>query len=195
MTVAAKCNITSSALSKINELYWATKYKGLDDIILENYIEYLNCPTIDLNICHPDGCVNITEDFTCSLNIAKISSTISENTVTFFIADGDLAGNSPPYTYNWTYQIDDFDNSGGIDTQEAVLTVKVGKQLILLVTPIAVQVVDKYGCIANKACFLTPSGMQCASDYKACSNITGLVVNNKTVRCVGVSGLIVSKKL
>lgn len=193
MTVVAKCNITSLALSKLNELYWATKYKNLDDKILENYAESLGCS--DMEICNPSDCVNETEIFNCSLSINKISYTIDENTVTFYIADGDLVGNSPPFEYMWSYDIDDFDNSGVIDIEKAVLTVKLGKELDLLVTPISIQITDKYGCKATKNCYLTPDGMQCADNYVACPNVSGLVVTNKTMNCVGVSGLIVSKKL
>jgi hypothetical protein len=194
MIVGVKCNITSLALSKLNELYWGTKNRDLNDRILENYIENLDCSNIDLEICESNDCINETEIFNCSISINKISSSINENVITFFIADGDLVGNSPPYKYKWTYEEDDFDNSGEIDIDEAVLTVKVGKKLNLLVSLIGVEVTDKYGCKATKNCYLTPTGMQCADSYIVCPNVSGLTVRNKAVRCVGVSGLIVRKK-
>jgi len=193
MTVAAKCNITSSALKVLNELYWGTKDNTVDDVILENYAESLGCSV--MNICNEDNCINLTETLNCALVLSKISVTTDLNTATFFIADGDLTGGKSPYKYTWSYEEEDFDNSGEVDIDEAVLTVKLGKKLDLLVSLVSVNIVDDNGCIVNKGCYITPTGMQCATDYVSCPNVTGLVVNNKVTKCFGVSGLIVNKKL
>ncbi len=192
MTVDAKCNITSFALKKLSELYWGTKYKNVDDSIIENYAESLGCGVI--NICNPSDCVNETEILNCSLSITKISKTVEENTVTFYIEDEDLVGGTSPFQYEWEFEEDDFDNSGEIDVSQAILTIKVGKRLDLLVSLISVTITDINGCIAIKNCYITPSGMQCANDYVACPNNTALAITNKFIRCFSSVGLIVSKK-
>ena len=195
MIVGAKCNITYLALRKVDELFWGIKYKGIDDAILENYTNYLNC-NLDSK-CYDttdEDCSNPTIVFNCSLSVNAISSIITENTIKFFIKEEDFVQGKPPYTYHWTYEQNDFDNSGPIDTDESVLTVKIGKDINLLVSSINVLVTDANNCIANKTCYLTPTGMKCANDYVPCPNTTGLRIVNKTKHCVGASGLIVSKK-
>lgn len=192
--MAAKCNITSLALKKLSELYWGAKYNNIDAIILENYAESLNCG--QMVICNDvKNCNNDTITFNCNLGITAISKIIDENTVTFYIADGDIIGGLEPFIYQWDYEEDDFDQSGEIDTSEAVLTVKAGKDLSLLVSIVSVMVTDANNCEFIKHCYITPSGMQCANNYAACLNISDLVVNNSITRCVNVSGLIVSKTL
>lgn len=193
--MGAKCNITALALKKINELYWGTKYKEVDNLIIQNYIQSLNCnldskcyDTID------EDCSNPTIVFNCSLSVVAISSLITENTIKFFIKDEDFVQGKPPYQYHWTYEQDDFDNSGPIDTNESILTVKVGKDINLLVSSIRVSITDSNNCNIIKTCYLTPSGMKCADDYIPCPNTNGLRVINKTKYCVGASGLIVRKK-
>lgn len=193
MTVDAKCNITLSALGKLNELYWGVRRTGLDDIIIENYIEHLGFSKME--ICHPRDCSNDTIVFTCNLAIASISKAVNENVITFFIADGDITGGKAPFTYKWTFESDDFDNSGTIDVEEAILTVKVGKRLNLLVSSISVKITDSNNCSYIKNCFLTPSGMECAENFVSCPNTSNLQVYSNTIRCVGVSGLIISKKI
>lgn len=192
--MAAKCNIISLALKKLSELYWGTKYKDIDDIILENYAESLDCG--QMVICNEAiDCSNNVIEFNCSLNIAAIYKIVNENTVTFYIADGDLTGGLAPFKYQWDFEDDDFDQSGELETDQAVLTVKAGKDLDLLVSIISVMVTDANNCEFIKHCYITPSGMQCADDYTACLNVSGLVVSNSTTACVNTSGLIVSKKV
>ena len=192
MIVAAKCNITLSILGKLNELHWGVRKTGLDNIILENYIEFLGFSKME--ICHPRDCNNDTIVFTCNLNINKISKAVNENVIVFFIEDNDIIGGKVPYTYRWTYEIDDFDNSGQIDIDKATLTVKMGKKLELLVTKVSVKITDSNNCTYNKICYLTPIGLQCAENFVPCSNVTNLQIINKE-RCVGVSGLVINKKI
>lgn len=194
MIVAVKCNITSLALKKLNELYWGNKYKGVDNLIIENYIYSLSCSGLEMCYTEEDDCSNPTIVLNCNLNIALISNTINQNVITFYIKDTDFTGGLAPFTYQWTYEQSDFDNSGDINVSESVLSVKLGKRLELLVTSISVKVVDANGCIYNKTCYLALSQMQCADDYIPCPNISSLSVINKITNCVMPIGLIVNKK-
>lgn len=196
MTVGAKCGITSLALKKITELHWGTKL-NVDDKIIQNYIESLGCK-IDSDCYKGDDdiCDNPTIVFLCKLKVDAISNIIDENTITFYIKDEDLTAGVPPYTYHWSFEQDDFDISGAVDVDQAVLTVKVGKDINLLVSSISVLVTDSQNCKAIKNCYLTPGGiMKCADDFVPCSNSSGLRVVSKTTYCVKPLGLTVTKKL
>lgn len=191
--MAAKCNITSSILQKLAQLKWGVNSNAIDEVIIENYVEQLACDCIDLDICHPDNCINDTIIVTCNVQVAKISNTIVENLVTFYIQDIDLTGGLAPYTYQWSFEQDDFDNSGTVDVNKAVLTVKLGKKPELLVTKITVTITDNNGCKVTKSCYMTPQGMQCLTTYKPCSTITNLKLISKNVTCVRVKSLVVTK--
>lgn len=191
--MAVKCNITDLVLSKLKELYWDTK-ANVDKDILQNYLESLGCVDYMPIPCVDVPCSNDTIVLTCNMVVAKISKTELENTITFYIESEDFTGGTPPFMYHWTYEVADFDNSGTIDTDKAILTVKLGKKLNLLVTGVTVRVTDSNGCIVTKNCFLANDVMQCANNYVACDNSTSLSITNKNKFCPGASGLIVNNK-
>lgn len=192
--MGAKCNITSSVIEKFINLQWGIATKNVDGIILENYIEFLACPTLDYIICNPSDCNNNSISVTCNLSIAKITALIVDKVVTFSILNEDILNGLAPYTYKWEYETNDFDNSGVIDTDKSVLTVKSNKKASLLVTNIKLTITDSNNCIITKSCYLTPQGMQCINTYIPCMTITNLLVTNKRVQCVAPSGLLVFKK-
>lgn len=193
--MAAKCNITSLTLEKLNQLYWGIKGRNINDSILENYLEQLECECVELATCSDVDCDNDTVVVTCQLSISAIQSAISENVVTFSIPDNGILNGTAPYTYQWTYELDDFDPSGPINVSTSTLTVKPTKRLNFLISNVSVVVTDANGCTATKSCWLTPSGMQCAENYVACLPPSVLTVMNKTILCGALSSLVVIKKL
>ena len=98
------------------------------------------------------------------------------------------------YTYDWTWDSSVFDLSGPLDEPQLLLTVKDGKELDAIISPVTVTVTDENGCRTTKTCYYTPDGMEC-DDYIPCSNPSNLVLINKFVRCTGASFLTVSKKV
>ena len=195
--MAAKCNITSLTLEKLRQISWGVKGKNVDDAILENYIEQLGyCKCVELVICNEgEDCSDDVVVLTCQLAISSIQASVSENVVTFSIPNGGITNGLAPYTYQWTYELDDFTQSGPVNVETSVLTVKPNKDVDYLVTNVSVVVTDANGCTATKSCWLTPAGMQCVENYAACIPINGLTVTNKVILCGTLRSLIVSKKL
>lgn len=193
--MAAKCNITSLTLDKLNQLYWGIKGKNIDDGILENYLEQLECECVELTTCHDADCDNDPIVVTCQLAISAIQASITENVVTFSIPTNGISNGTAPYSYQWTYELDDFNLSGPIGASTSVLTVKPTKDVNYLISNISVVVTDANGCTATKSCWLTPSGMQCTEGYAACIPPSVLVVTNKTILCGALKSLVVIKKL
>lgn len=194
--MAAKCNITSLALKKLNQLYWGFKPDSdISSAVIENYIEYLDCKDVKIANCYEVECKNDPIVVTCQLAISSIQSTINQNVVTFSIPSDGITNGTAPYTYKWVYETDDFDNSGPIDVSTSVLTVKPTKKVDYLVTNIQVTVTDAKGCTATKSCWLTPTGMQCTENYVACLTNSFLTVTNKVVVCGALSSLVVTKKI
>jgi len=194
--VAAKCNITSLTIKKLNQLYWGQPPDSTDDAILENYLEQLGyCEGVDLIPCYEEDCVNDPIVVDCTLAISSIQSSISENVVTFSIPSNGITNGITPYTYQWDYEEDDFILSGPIGASTLILTVKPNKNINYLTSNISVAVTDANGCTIIKSCWLTPAGMQCTEEYAACVPPTLLTVGNKTVLCGTLSSLVVIKKL
>lgn len=193
--MAVKCDISSIVLQKLGQLYWGTNTEYIDDTILQNYIEYLDCDTVELVECKPSTCTNETQHYICNIQIVKISSSYVQNVVTFFVESTDIINGVKPYSYQWDFEEDDFDNSGPIDTTTAVLTVKASKDRELLVTKIILKITDAIGCEVIKSCYLTPQGMRCETGYKACLPATGLTVRNKITLCVAPRGLLAIRRL
>lgn len=96
------------------------------------------------------------------------------------------------YTYSWTWDEEVFDLAGPLGESTLFVTVKDGKDLDAIVSPISVTVTDENGCSTTKTCYYTPTGMQCG-EYIPCPNAANLIIINKFVRCTGASQLKVSK--
>lgn len=192
--MAAKCNIISSVISKLNGLYWGITDKSIDDKIIENYIEQLNCIDVFVVPCSNGDCPDSTVKKVCNFRILRISGTTNENSITFFIEDKNLLDGVAPFIYNWSFETKDFDNSGSINLSTATLTVKSTKKLNLLVSKITLNIIDSDGCKSTKTCYLTPQGIKCDINYKPCPPVASLKVTVKTKLCPKVSSLLVTKK-
>lgn len=77
--MAVKCNIASLALQNLNLLRYGFNCQSVTCKIVENYIEYLNCPTVDFQPCTKVECDPTTEIVECSTN--GLTLTISTVTV------------------------------------------------------------------------------------------------------------------
>jgi hypothetical protein len=187
-----KCNITKFTNIELNKINFGSKYNLSSKEILENYIQFLNCPTVNINICYPDNCNNSTIDFTCTIAISAISQIIDNRTITFFLDLGSLTNYVNPLQYLWTYDNTVFDITGGLNQSTLVLTLKSGKIFDNLVSQVTLKVTDANGCSITKSCFLVSEAMQC-STYILCSNPRNLNIVNRMVYCVSPSGLIVNK--
>lgn len=145
--------------------------------IIENYIQFLACPDVDIIVCSPDNCINETIISTCLLEITAISYERLSNIdgddiidIVFFIGTGDYSNATLPFTYSWEFNPDDFigvefTTDGGLK-----LKLKPGKNLDYLNSKITVRVTDASGCTFIKNCYYTPAGMQCADDFVDCVN-------------------------
>lgn len=198
MIVAAKCNITKYALDKLHQIQWGFKPKDKigDDIILENYLEYLDCSTVKPYICHPDNCVNETIILVCEVLVEGITYSIAEDnkTVTFSVNSDAITGATEPLTYEWTFDDDDFILASPLDQSLLVLTLQDSKQFEVLVSTVSVKITDVNGCTYTKVCYFVATVMQCG-DYTPCPNPSNLQIINKYVQCAGPQSLVVTKKV
>lgn len=177
-----KCNITSLAIEQLNKLYWGYVCKYNSSIEYENYIQYLNCPTVKPNICHPDNCSNPTIINVCNLALTSISYIAADTVLTFYIDPINLSGATPPISYLWTYDINDFDlislnNTGDI----IVLKLKADKILSEVVSFVEVHIIDVNGCSIDKLCALVEGEVICTDGYVPCPNVNNLTVSNSSL--------------
>jgi hypothetical protein len=63
---ANKCNIPSLALKTLYKLYYGEICVNSSYSILENYIEYLNCPTVKVVPCYPYTICNAVKNLQVS---------------------------------------------------------------------------------------------------------------------------------
>jgi len=187
-----KCGITDAALKELNSLYYGFGYKDNADRILENYIGFLKCPTLDYIPCYSDNCSNPTITFVCSIGVGNLVAVLdlNNNSVTFSV--GNITNGNPPYTYSWVYGADLIPQSP-LNTNVASFGVVTGKFVNLIVTTIGLTITDNNGCIIVKSCYLTPDGVQC-NGFVACVTSSSLSVVNKNTSCSMPIGLIVVKK-
>jgi hypothetical protein len=180
--VAAKCNISKYALEEYHSLVWGIKCHTHPWAIIENYIEKLDCPEVDLDICHSKktGCPDNTIVNKCIVNITGISfslETTGDEDIIFYLSVNNVFGATAPITYNWIYDNTDFElieDASNTDA-ELKLKLKTGKSLNDLVTLIRVEIEDAAGCTDYKECWYTPTGFQCGA-FIPCRNPTSLVV-------------------
>jgi hypothetical protein len=198
--VAAKCNITNTALKKISEVIWGLTIPQVDNEIIENYIEYLACPDVILSICHVPNTNPCGDSVTnpvvlnCELNITNISfntSTIGADIV-FNLGAGDIFGAKTPISYLWTYDTATFDLIGGTNSSAAIqLKLKAGKNLSTLTTPIRVDITDGNGCMDFKQCYFSGGVMRCNSSFSPCPNARNLTIAYTYTPCPKATNLMI----
>lgn len=189
MTVAAKCNITGLVLEELSRLFYGFKCKDNSYAIIENYIESLNCEGINLEVCFPSDCKNELVIFNCTFNVVGITSSINGNVVTFSVV---TVGGTTPFTYAWTFEVDDFTLSGAINQSTLVLTLKPGKSFPDLVSQVSVAITDANGCTDIKSCWLDDLAMKCSVNFVPCVNPSNLTLSNPVTYCVAPSSLVVT---
>lgn len=189
--MAVKCNIVGLVLNKLYNLQYELECKDYSNDIIENYIEYLDCDIPGFVPC------NIATDCRDNVTISECRLTVNKiviisrvlNTIVYGV---DLVGGVAPFTYQWIFDTTDFNNSGTVDTNQATLTVKGGKNLALIVSPISVTVTDSEGCKYTKNCTLIPEGLRCNDNYVPCPNISNLQVASKFTYCARPENLVVT---
>lgn len=202
--MVAKCNIALNTLQYLNKLLWGVNCDDSIKIIVENYIEYLACDTIDIVPCFGEDCINDTIDIDCTIrSLDRISSKKNSYPCIYvFVDDKDIINGVPPYTYQWSYIVSDLIPQGDINKSFIILCPTTGKLRENLVTPITVIITDSEGCKITKTCYLTPEylnppnfgALECNS-YISCTNASNLSIQLKTTQqCSSNENLIVSKK-
>jgi hypothetical protein len=192
--VAAKCNIASLVLEKVNAGKWGFDCKESQLGILQNYIQYLACDTVSVGECAPQDCKWEATIFNCNFNILKTSLSVSEDNLTFSFQLGDIVGGRQPFTYLWLYDTEDFTVQGPTTQATLLLKLKPGKDLDLLVSRITMKITDADNCYDEKIVWLV-NGELINWNYTACPNPNQLVIANKITYCPPASGLIVTKKV
>lgn len=192
MTVAAtnKCNITGYVLDQLNQLKYGVECSDSSSAIVENYIAYLNCPDVDLEICHPDDCKNEVVRFSCLINVPVLSGVINSNTITYTAS---IVGGKAPFTYAWSFDQTKFTASGATNQPELSITAKPGLDISTLVASVTLVVTDADGCKDTKTCYLDNSLTKCNPNFVPCVNPSGLSVRNSVTYCLAPSNLRVSK--
>lgn len=185
--MAAKCNIPASVLEQMSELAWGftcVNKAAVDEAIMENYIEFLQCPTVEIAICHPD--CNTGDGvtlFPCNeFVINKITlesyTGLMDDFVTYAFmvleANGDLTGVNAPFTCVWEFDTNVLDL---LSLSDCVLTTKYKTGVDPnIITTIKVTITDSAGCIAEKTCYFINGQIECDDDYIICPNTIDLTV-------------------
>lgn len=202
--MVAKCNITLNTLQYLNKLLWGVDCDNSIKAIIENYIEYLACDTINIVPCFAEDCTNNTIDVDCtSKSLYRIDNLKNPYPCIYlFVNDEDIVNGKPPYTYQWSYIVSDLIPRGEINKSFIVLCPVANKLRENLVTPITITIIDSEGCRFTKTCYLTPEylnppnfgSLEC-NNYIPCTNISNLSVQLKvTQQCSNNENLTVSKK-
>ena len=191
MTVAAKCNIVDLVLQDLAELQYGFACKSDSKAVLENYLEYLDCANIILNICNPAS--NCEKDnpvsFNCEFNIISISATLHPDDpdnadIIFDLKVLDYVGGKLPFTYNWIFDSNDFESIDAVNLPQVRLKLLPNKVLENLSSLIAVEITDADNCQDIKTCYLTPGGtLNCGDSFLPCSTPVGLQVVYNYVPC------------
>lgn len=79
--MAVKCDIPNLALKSLHSLLYGFNCEDVTAKIVQNYIEYLNCPGVDKNFCRSFPCEEIGNEVFCSIaDVNFIISTITTTT-------------------------------------------------------------------------------------------------------------------
>lgn len=201
MAVTNKCNITKLAIDRYNEVIWgAIPNPVTSNSILENYLIYLSCETVDYEPClDKDDCTNDSFILTCAISITEIISVIDEtvgNKITFTaIYINDNTTDPDKNIFEWEYDTSVFTLAGELGKSSLELTIKPGKSLTDIVVPITVTLTDENKCVESKTCFYVRGTMDCTAGYVPCSNPSNLRLKNKVTSCSAPSNLSLTKKL
>ena len=193
--MAAKCNITGLILQKLDELQWGLKTCApVNKAIWEDYIAYLECPTVNSPNCYPAAdCPEELVEVVCRTSIHKLSVSVDGDMLIFTVLPSDMVGFTEPFTYGWSYDQKVFTASGPVNDYQLKLLLKGGIDMTTIVARVGVVITDVHGCTASKFCYFTPVGLQCNVNYTPCVNASSLRVTNTLTQCVGPSGLIITK--
>lgn len=188
--MAVKCNITTLALEELGVLLWGFECKNNTGAIIENYLEYLNCPDVKYSVCHEDIACTPSQpvDFHCRIAVVNISylpdTTTAPEDVIFSLGITDTIGATQPLSYHWYYDASDFDLISADVLQPTIrLKLKAGKVLALVVSSVSVGITDASGCFVLKQCWFTGTGMRCSVNYAPCRNPQNLSVAYSYVPC------------
>ena len=176
--MAAKCNIILSVVNRLESIQYGVEHTEQNKIV-ENYIEYLACPTVDLTICNNSDCVNVPDIFNCYFVIGNIKKAIVLNQpldeIAFTLEDKYIKDN---YTYLWSFNTIIFEATHGIDKPILSLRSKNGATVLnYTVTKLTLTVMDEEECVNTKICYYNKIfGMKCLG-YSPCENNDNLIVN------------------
>ena len=194
--MAAKCNITKLALDSLLQLQYSVRCsKSNVKNLLENYIEYLNCSDVNLNVCEPAVCVNEVVTFSCKLKVVAFDFVSEDQMLLFSIPSGGIIGAIGDLQYEWGYDALSFNLVGAMNSNQLILTLKEGKLLSNVVAPVKVTVTDSNGCVSEKQCYVAGGTTKCNVNYTPCSTPMALTLSNKIVNCAKPIGLVVTKKV
>lgn len=188
----AKCNITELALKKVGGIYYSLACsKDNDSAIIENYVEYLNCPNVNLEVCNAIPCFNPAIIFNCGFKINKLLLSITGNVLTFSVDTTTYTGGTTPFSFEWNFDTSVFDISSPINQNVLVLTLKAGKVLADLVTPVSITMIDSNNCSNTKQCWFNQGSLTCNQNFVACVNPQDLEIGTTVTNCVSPTNLIV----
>lgn len=183
--MAVKCNIIDLAQERVRLIKWRFSCRDNSRWIIENYVEYLNCPEVNLVPCGTVNCQEggSTVSSACTLVINEIAGEVivDQGRIYFSVLIDGYVGGTLPFSYSWTYNTDDFELVAGatVNEPELRLALKPGRDSSYLNTDINVTITDANGCEVTKGCFYTPSGMECdLSVFTFCPNTRQLEVVN-----------------
>lgn len=183
--MAAKCNITTSVLETIQPLlYGVNCLTSKDEAILENYIEFLKCPTVDIAICHPDGCdqddtvvVNLCSGFAITgFDMTIVTHPGDDNTYYQFQLNNHYINSPNLFAFDWTVDENVFDIVSEMPNMPGTLVLKLKAGVdVGIVSVITLLVKNQYGCTSETSCTFANGSLNCG-DYDECPNPKNLVV-------------------
>lgn len=166
-----KCNISKYIKDRIDKFNFGLNCDFSDSKILENYINYLDCDTVDINICYPDTCSNPTLIIVCDIVISDLAVEIDNDNITITPT---VTGGTQPYSYQWSYNTNLFDlQEGTNDTSSNLKLVLKTGSFDYIEAGIGLTITDVNDCKNSKTCVLSNSIMDCSRSV-ACNNITDL---------------------
>lgn len=188
MIVAAKCNITKYALEQVRELVYGFRCKKdtNQEAVIENYINHLDCESVNIETCLAEPCSNEATILDCEdSSITKITQlfpdeiplTIRDRFYTVLAED--VVNLVAPFTYQWEFDESIFELASGALT-DSTIHLKILDDLDpeLIIGAVTVTITDALGCSASKTCYETINGTECDIDYEPCPNAKELTVEN-----------------
>lgn len=174
-----KCNITKWALEQYNSVKWGISCSNnAARGIIENYIEYLDCPDVDHVVCEQDNCSNPSITTTCNCELLMLEydrlSNIGGDDIVDIIfrlnSEGSQGCQLPFVSYLWSWDGTGFYSDANYQEPELKLRLKPGFDLDYLVFTVILQVVDSAGCTNTKVCVYAAGTVICDESYVECPN-------------------------